>query len=58
MKLVISLLAFLTGIRIDLVGNGKMEIVITVRYCGGEASTIYRFGPKKMEDVLSVGCGA
>ena len=43
---------------LDLDGDGKMEIVITARYYEGEASTIYRFNPKKVEDVLSVGCGA
>ena len=43
---------------IDLDGDGKMEIVIRAGYYEGEASTIYRFDPKKVEEVLSVGCGA
>ena len=43
---------------LDLDGDGKMEIVISARYYEGEATTIYRFDPTKVEDVLSVGCGA
>gem|GEM_PF-2957999 len=35
-----------------------MEIIVGSRYYEGEATTIYRCDPKKVEDVLSVGCGA
>jgi len=43
---------------LDLDGNGKMEIVVASRYYEGEAMTIYRCDPKKVEALLSVGCGA
>ncbi len=43
---------------LDLDDDGKMEIVVGSRYYEGEATTIYRCDPKKIEDVLSVGCGA
>jgi hypothetical protein len=43
---------------LDLDGDGKMEIVIGSRYYEGEATTIYRAGPEKIEQLLSVGCGA
>jgi hypothetical protein len=43
---------------LDLDGDGKMEIVVGSKYYEGEATTIYRCGPEKIEDVLSVGCGA
>ena len=43
---------------LDLDGDGKMEIVVGSNYYEGEEITIYRYDPKKVEAVLSVGCGA
>ena len=43
---------------LDLDGDGKMEIIVGSRYYEGEATTIYRCDPKKIEAVLDVGCGA
>jgi hypothetical protein len=43
---------------LDLDGDGKMEIVVGSNYYEGEAITIYRCDPKKVEQVLSVFCGA
>jgi hypothetical protein len=43
---------------LDLDGDGKMEIVIGSNYYEGEAITIYRCDPKKVEALLSVACGA
>ena len=43
---------------LDLDGDGKMEIVVHSQYYEGEATTIYRCDPKKIDAVLSVGCGA
>ena len=42
---------------LDLDGDGKMEVVVDSSYYEGEATTIYRCDPKKVEAVLSVGCG-
>ena len=50
--------AFQVVAVLDLDGDGKMEIVVGSRYYEGEATTIYRCDPKKIEAVLSVGCGA
>jgi hypothetical protein len=43
---------------LDLDGDGKMEIVVASNYYEGEAVTIYRCAPKKVEALLSVSCGA
>ena len=43
---------------LDLDGDGKMEIVVGSNYYEGEAITIYRCDPKKVEALLSVSCGA
>jgi hypothetical protein len=43
---------------LDLDGDGKMEIVVSSNYYEGEAITIYRCDPKKIEALLSVSCGA
>src|SRR5205809_4950363 len=42
---------------LDLDGDGKMEIVFGSNYYEGEAVTIYRCDPKKVESLLSVACG-
>jgi hypothetical protein len=42
---------------LDLDGDGKMEVVVGSSYYEGEATTIYRCDPKKIEAVLLVGCG-
>jgi FG-GAP repeat len=43
---------------LDLDGDGKMEVVVASQYYEGAATTIYRCDPKKVESLLSVGCGA
>jgi FG-GAP repeat protein len=43
---------------LDLDGDGKMEVVVASSYYEGEATTIYRCNPKKIEELLSVSCGA
>jgi hypothetical protein len=43
---------------LDLDGDGKLEVVVDSSYYEGEATTIYRSDPKKIEAVLSVECGA
>jgi hypothetical protein len=43
---------------LDLDGDGKLEVVVGSQYYEGEATTIYRCGPKKIEALLSVSCGA
>jgi hypothetical protein len=43
---------------LDLDGDGKMEVVVASQYYEGEATTIYRCNPKKVEALLSVSCGA
>jgi len=43
---------------LDLDGDGKMEVVVASQYYEGEATTIYRCNPKKVEELLSVACGA
>ncbi len=42
---------------LDLDGDGKMEVVVASSYYEGEATTIYRCNPKKIEELLSVSCG-
>jgi hypothetical protein len=42
---------------LDLDGDGKMEIVVGSNYYEGEATTIYRCDPNKVETLLSVSCG-
>ena len=42
---------------LDLDGDGKMEVVVASSYYEGEATTIYRCDPKKIEELLSVSCG-
>jgi hypothetical protein len=42
---------------LDLDGDGKMEIVVGSNYYEGEATTIYRCDPKKVEALLTVSCG-
>jgi hypothetical protein len=43
---------------LDLDGDGKLEVVVDSNYYEGEAITIYRCDPKKVEALLSVSCGA
>jgi len=43
---------------LDLDGDGKLEVVVGSSYYEGEAITIYRCDPKKVEALLSVACGA
>jgi hypothetical protein len=43
---------------LDLDGDGKMEVVVGSNYYEGEAITIYRCEPKKVEALLTVECGA
>ena len=43
---------------LDLDGDGKLEVVVASQYYEGAATTIYRCDPKKIEALLSVGCGA
>ena len=43
---------------LDLDADGKLEVVVGSNYYEGEAITIYRCEPKKVESLLSVGCGA
>jgi hypothetical protein len=43
---------------LDLEGDGKLEVVVSSNYYEGEAITIYRCEPKKIEALLSVACGA
>ena len=43
---------------LDLDGDGKLEVVVSSNYYEGEAVTIYRCDPKKVEALLSASCGA
>jgi hypothetical protein len=43
---------------LDLDGDGKLEVVVGSSYHEGQATTIYRCDPKKVEALLSVSCGA
>ena len=42
---------------VDLDRDGKLEVVVGSNYYEGEAITIYRSEPKKVEALLSVSCG-
>jgi FG-GAP-like repeat len=43
---------------LDLDGDGKMEVIVESNYYEGGATTIYRWTPAKIEELLSVACGA
>jgi hypothetical protein len=43
---------------IDLDGDGKLEVVLESAYYEGGATTVYGFKGRKIEELLSVECGA
>lgn len=43
---------------LDLDGDGKMEVIVDSAYYEGEATTVYRCTPEKIEELVSTGCGA
>jgi hypothetical protein len=43
---------------LDLNGDGKLEVIVDSAYYEGGQTTIYRCQPDKIEEVLSVECGA
>jgi hypothetical protein len=43
---------------LDLDGDGKMEVIVASAYYEGEATTVYRCTPEKIEELVSTGCGA
>ena len=43
---------------LDLNGDGKLEVIVHSFYYEGGQTTIYRCEPDKIEEVLSVACGA
>jgi hypothetical protein len=43
---------------LDLDGDGKLEVVIQSNYYEGGATTIYRCTPAKIEELVTVACGA
>ena len=43
---------------LDLNGDGKLEVIVHSFYYEGGQTTIYRCEPDKIEEVLSVECGA
>jgi hypothetical protein len=43
---------------LDLDGDGKMEVIVESAYYEGDATTIYRCTPEKIEELVSTGCGA
>jgi hypothetical protein len=43
---------------LDLNGDGKLEVIVNSFYYEGGQTTIYRCEPDKIEEVLSVACGA
>jgi FG-GAP repeat len=50
--------AYKVVVTLDLDGDGKLEVVVGSSYYEGQATTIYRCDPKKVEALLSVSCGA
>jgi hypothetical protein len=43
---------------LDLDGDGKMEVIVDSAYYEGEAATVYRCTPEKIQELVSTGCGA
>jgi hypothetical protein len=43
---------------LDLDGDGKMEVIVDSAYYEGEATTVYRCTPEKIQELVSTGCGA
>ncbi|MEY2502138.1 MAG: hypothetical protein QOI07_2472 [Verrucomicrobiota bacterium] len=43
---------------LDLDGDGKMEVIVDSAYYEGDATTVYRCTPAKIEELVSTGCGA
>jgi len=43
---------------LDLDGDGKLEVIVHSAYYEGSATTIYRYTPSRIEELLSTGCGA
>ena len=43
---------------LDLDGDGKLEVILDSSYYEGGATTVYGFKGRKIEELLTVGCGA
>jgi len=43
---------------LDLDGDGKMEVVVRSLYYEGGATSVYRCTPTKVEELVTVACGA
>jgi hypothetical protein len=43
---------------LDLDGDGKMEVIVDSAYYEGDATTVFRCTPEKIEELVSTGCGA